>query len=192
MHRPLVRFLAGTGARFGEATALRLADFDRANSSARITRAWKYAGTGSRMELGPPKTARGRRTIAVPAAVFDELPAGARTTLAYRTATGLAMNNGRFHEQAWSRAVRSLEAATGVRPRVHDLRHSYASWAGPAEGRFAARAAASARAREHHDDGRPLWTSGAGGLRPTRCDVGRDPRDRAQAPAAPRRVVKNY
>ena len=39
--RPLVEFLVASGARWGEVTALRPCDVDRAHGAVRITRAWK-------------------------------------------------------------------------------------------------------------------------------------------------------
>jgi integrase len=46
--RPLVEFLVASGSRWGEATALRPGDIDRAKGTVRITRAWKrtYARGG--------------------------------------------------------------------------------------------------------------------------------------------------
>ena len=42
---------------------------------------------------------------------------------------GNPIRNGVFHESAWQRVMDELEATVGKRPRVHDLRHTYASWA---------------------------------------------------------------
>lgn len=70
-YRPLVLFLVGTGVRFGEATALHVADVDLAGS-ARIRMAWKRTGKSVR-QLGPTKTGRSTRTVAVPGPVVDAL-----------------------------------------------------------------------------------------------------------------------
>ena len=62
--RPLLEFLVASGARWGEATALRPCDVDRAHGTVRIIRAWKPIQGG--YELGPPKTKRSVRTIDIP------------------------------------------------------------------------------------------------------------------------------
>ncbi|OXS81530.1 hypothetical protein D9R06_10910 [Kocuria marina subsp. indica] len=66
-HSPLVHFLAGTGLRWSEATALRIRDVgtSRERGSVSVTRAWKEAERG--WVVGAPKTARGRRTVSIPA-----------------------------------------------------------------------------------------------------------------------------
>ena len=69
--RPLVEFLVASGARWGEVTALRPIDVDRATGTVRITRAWKPIAGG--YELGPPKTRKSIRTMNVPATVLDKL-----------------------------------------------------------------------------------------------------------------------
>jgi integrase len=85
------------------------------------------------MRQGGPKSRRSRRTIAVPIPVFDALEpviAGRRPTeLVILSARGNPVRSGTFHNNAWQPAARALEAATGKKPRVHDLRHTWASWA---------------------------------------------------------------
>lgn len=101
--RPLVLLLVGTGLRWGEATALTVADvdLDPGAASIRVTKAWKRGEQGT-FRLGGPKTRRSRRTVTLPADVLaavaplcagrsgDELlftgRAGAR--VATRTSTG--------------------------------------------------------------------------------------------------------
>jgi integrase len=129
---PLVQLLALTGIRWGEATSLKIGDLDRATRSARVWTAWKHTESGE-MRQGGPKSRRSRRTIAVPIPVFDALEpviAGRRPTeLVILSARGNPVRSGTFHNNAWQPAARALEAATGKKPRVHDLRHTWASWA---------------------------------------------------------------
>ncbi|WP_051427553.1 hypothetical protein [Arthrobacter sp. H20] len=68
-HRPLFAFLAATGVRFSEATALYGRDFssdEHGQVTVRIARAWTRSETNQPV-IGPPKTAQSRRTIAVEA-----------------------------------------------------------------------------------------------------------------------------
>lgn len=68
-YRPLTRFLYLTGARFGEATALTVADLDLDSypATARISKAWKEAKQpGQPVYLGTPKTRRSVRTVSLP------------------------------------------------------------------------------------------------------------------------------
>lgn len=129
---PLVQLLGLTGIRWGEATSLAIGDLDRPTRSARIWTAWKHTESGQ-MRQGGPKSRRSRRTIAVPDAVFDALEpltAGRRPgELVIVSARGNPVRSGTFHNTAWQPAARALEAECGKKPRVHDLRHTWASWA---------------------------------------------------------------
>lgn len=130
-YRPFVITLVGTGMRFGEATALTVADFDYKTQSIRINKAWKMTGTSQR-ELGVPKTERSNRTVAVPSLVADvikELIQGKkRTELIFTNKQGNQLAHNVFHV-AWASAVAEFEARTGLHPRIHDLRHTFASLA---------------------------------------------------------------
>lgn len=129
--RPLVEFLVTSGARWGEATALRPADVNRANATVRISRAWKRSPSG--YKLGTPKTRKSVRTIDIPEAVLEQLD---------YTGEFLFTNSGRgrrnsdgvirihnFRPNVWVPALdRAAAAGLTKRPRVHDLRHTCASW----------------------------------------------------------------
>ena len=126
-YRPLADFLAGTGARFGEATALTIRDIDRDARTARISKAWKRAPGG--WVVGPPKTRRSRRTVWLPPELVDALepmlgrPADA---LLFVAASGSRITQQTFGAN-WRRAA--VRAGTTLPlPRVHDLRHSHAAW----------------------------------------------------------------
>lgn len=136
-YKPLVAFLAGSGTRWSEATALEKRDvnLDVAPPTARVTKAWKKGGL-----LGPPKSEKGRRTVALFAEIVAFLPLdGEGSTLLFQ---GM-QNGGRlwyasFKTRIWDRAVaaandprRCADAGLtplGKRPTPHDLRHTHASW----------------------------------------------------------------
>lgn len=133
-YRPLATLLGGTGVRFGEATALTVRDLLRPSLSVRVRRAWKYTGAGGGWQLGDPKSKRSKRTVAAAPSVFDALAPliegrkpGDFVFVTPRS--GNPVGSGTFHKYAWQPAVRMLQESHGVKPRVHDLRHSFASWA---------------------------------------------------------------
>ncbi|MGA5467138.1 tyrosine-type recombinase/integrase [Mycobacterium sp. NPDC050041] len=120
--QPLVEFLVASGCRWGEAAALQPGDVDRAQSTVRITKAWKYGSGGYR--LGPPKTRKSKRTINVPATVLDKLDYTGEWLFTNR-AGGPVRAHG-FTRRVWAPAVK--RAALDPTPRIHDLRHTCASW----------------------------------------------------------------
>lgn len=148
--RPLVWLLVLTGIRFGEATALTVADVDLGTRTARVRQAWKHTD-GHGHELGPPKSRRSRRTVTLPAPVpamlaplLDRAPGEFLLT----NRRGGPVRRSNFHGDVWTPAVRSFAGDTsrtmggtggrpqvvwtagpGKRPRVHDLRHTFATWA---------------------------------------------------------------
>lgn len=139
--RPLVMWLAGTGMRWSEATALTWGDVDRDARPmlAHVDKAWqKSSATGARV-VGPPKSDAGERTVSVPDALVRELgKPGRGDALVFTTSRGGALWPGSFYDRVWKPAVEAANdaercaaaglAPIGKRPRLHDLRHSHASW----------------------------------------------------------------
>lgn len=126
--RPLVLTLVGTGLRWGEATALRVGDVDVEAATVQVVRARKRVPGG--WEIGPPKTRRSRRTVTLPgevlAALTPLLADRKRGDLLFTAPGGGPVHGGNFRARVWSPAVE--RAGLSRRPRVHDLRHTHASW----------------------------------------------------------------
>lgn len=131
-YQPLVLTLFGTGLRWSEATALQVQDFSASAGTLRVVRAWKKnaRGEGTGFKLGPPKTKKSRRTIALPpevtAALVALVESRARTDWIFLTTTGQVVRHNNFYNRVWKPAC--IRAGLEPRPRIHDARHSHASW----------------------------------------------------------------
>lgn len=138
-HQRFVLFLAGTGCRWGEATALSWSDVNLYGKppTIRITRAWKKSKGGPLLKY--PKTSRSRRSVSL----FPDLVAvmgdpGPGDALVFPNMTGGHLWHAHFHSRVWLPAVAKamdtdLCNASGLtpltrRPTIHDLRHTHASW----------------------------------------------------------------
>jgi integrase len=149
----MVTTLFSTGLRWGEITALRVGDVDLERSTLAIERAWRRDGT-----IGPPKSEKSRRTIALAPEVVMTLRPLAEGRPAdkyvFTTRAGEAVKHRTFSKEAWApavrlangespqppkgratvprradgRAINPLDPPLGKRPRIHDARHSNASW----------------------------------------------------------------
>lgn len=127
LYRPFVLTLFGTGLRFSEATALQVQDIDPDAGTLRVVRAWKAQKGGAL--LGPPKSRASRRTIALPVEVRDTLvPLLDRpgSSWLFTTSTDRAVRHSNFYNRVWVPACQA--AGLDPRPRVHDARHTHASW----------------------------------------------------------------
>ncbi|MGW4718240.1 tyrosine-type recombinase/integrase [Nocardia sp. NPDC004260] len=129
----LVKFLVATGARWGEVTALKVRDVDRRKCTVRIVRAWKY--TGGERELGKPKTKKSVRTIDLDPDLVAELPLAGRDREDWLFVNGHGgpIHVTTFYKQVWRPTLAALAAEdgnplNGKTPRIHDLRHTCASW----------------------------------------------------------------
>ncbi|NUH35325.1 site-specific integrase [Streptomyces samsunensis] len=136
--RDLADWLVSTGMRWGEATALRVKDISLLSDipTANVQRAWKKAKKGAEggaYYLGPPKTKKARRLVALAPAQADlarRLVAGqAPEAFLFRTPTGKHWRHANYYNRKWLPAVKAA-IAKGLpkRPRLHDLRHTQAAW----------------------------------------------------------------
>lgn len=121
--RPLVEFLVASGCRWGEAVGLKPGDVDRGAGTIRIRRAWKHSQTGGYV-IGAPKTNRSKRTINVPPSVLDKLDYDHEWLFTNRTAGPVRYYT--FHGNVWTPAM--ARCGLAPRPKIHDLRHTCASW----------------------------------------------------------------
>jgi len=135
--RDLADWLVGTGMRWGEATAIQVRDLNlnAETPTVNVQRAWKRAEKGSEKAfyLGPPKTKKARRMVALsPAqvAMARRLTAGqAPEKFLFRTATGLNWRHANYYNRKWKPAVeKAVEKGLPKRPRIHDLRHTHVAW----------------------------------------------------------------
>lgn len=129
----LVRFLAYSGLRWGEAAALRPADVDLANRVVHVRRA--VADVRGSLIFGTPKTHE-QRIVPYPS-LLDEgiathLATGRRHDLVFSTRDGAVLRGGNFRRRVFAPAVAKLQLASpdGF-PHItpHDLRHTAASLA---------------------------------------------------------------
>lgn len=127
-YRPLVIFLANTGVRWGEATALTWADIElgKRPPTASINKAWKK-GVDGRPVLGPPKSRKSRRTVPLNDKILAYLPEkGGAKDLVFPGRGGGRIWYGMFNTRIWKPSVE--RASIGKVPNIHDLRHTHASW----------------------------------------------------------------
>ena len=135
--RDLADWLVGTGMRWGEATALKVSDINltAAKPTVSVQRAWKKAKKGSAKAffLGPPKTRKARRILALsPAQVATarRLVTGRKPDdHVFRAAMGGPWHHANFYNRKWQPAVK-VAVAKGLpkKPRIHDLRHTHVAW----------------------------------------------------------------
>jgi integrase len=130
-YRLLVLLGAWSGLRWGELAALTRQRVDRMHGVVHVVEAMVQADGGHR-HIGPPKSAAGRRTVAVPPHLWPEIDAHLAayvgpepTALLFTKASGASLDRANFHTW-WRRATR----AAGVPDyRFHDLRHLAATMA---------------------------------------------------------------
>lgn len=138
-YQRFVLFLAGTGLRWGEATALTWADVNLFGDppTVRVTRAWKKA-KGAPI-LSYPKTSRSRRSVSLfPDLVEIMGEPGASDEFVFTALNGGHLWHGAFHARAWLPAVKKAMDEDECQkaglpplkraPTIHGLRHTHASW----------------------------------------------------------------
>jgi integrase len=130
----LADFLIGTGLRWGEATALQVRDLKLSakQPTLQVQRAWKRQDDNS-FKLGPPKTKKSRRTIAL---TEDQVAMLRRLTIGkepeahvFLTTKGKVWRHSNFYYRRWQPAVaEAMRKGLPKKPRPHDLRHTHVSW----------------------------------------------------------------
>lgn len=133
-YQDFLHFLRGSGSRFSEATALLGTDFTFRGSDClvRIDKAWKLSGEGANnYYVGAPKTKKSRRTISLAPSLAEMLRDRAHEAgsgLMFTSSYGNQIRHSSFF-QFWTQALDGLgyHKGVGVRPRIHDLRHTHAS-----------------------------------------------------------------
>jgi len=134
---PLLDLLVTSGCRFSEATALQPGDVDRDKRTIRINKAWKRIpdGDGERYELGQPKTRRSTRTVSLPATVIDNLDLDGEWV--FTNSQGGPIRVYSWRSNVWMPSLAKVstkdpeepgKVILTKRPRIHDLRHTAASW----------------------------------------------------------------
>ncbi|MHA7261914.1 tyrosine-type recombinase/integrase [Arthrobacter sp. TMN-37] len=129
-YRPFFGFLRVTGMRFSEATALNGSDFDFTHVPplVHVTKAWKMDERNESF-VGPPKTAKSRRDIALTALLTEEmkpLVLAAGNGLVFRNTLGGRILSSAIHK-VWGPACLKAGFTNDNKPRLHDCRHTSAS-----------------------------------------------------------------
>lgn len=128
-HAAFARFLVGTGLRWSEATALQIKHLNPKNGTLRVVQAWKRRG-GKRV-IGPPKSKKSRRTVEVADLVWDVLLPLIKgrdpEDFVFVNSAGGPLHHGHHSWTTW-RAACARAGLTNPHPRMHDLRHTHASW----------------------------------------------------------------
>jgi len=142
----MVRVLAGTGMRWGELIALQVGDvaLDVEHPYVNIDKAVKRAESGH--YIGSPKSARSVRLVSLPRSLVEPLRVliGDRDEddWLFRGPRGGRVHYSNFYSHQWVPAVKAVTATrtpdgekvprerriTKKRIRIHDLRHTHASW----------------------------------------------------------------
>lgn len=134
--RQLADWLVGTGMRWGEATALKAGDLNWTAGTVNVQRAWKKSPKGDprgAYYLGPPKTKKARRILALTPDQIDlarELATGlGKDGFVFRAAMGGPWHHANFYNRKWMPAVAAaVEKGLPKKPRIHDLRHTHVAW----------------------------------------------------------------
>jgi integrase len=130
--QPLLDFLVGTGARFGEAAGLQVGNLHleapRPFLEIRLVLKW----AGKKWKLGRPKTRSSVRRITLSPGLVQMLrplvsgkPPQAHV---FTMVEGAPLHHGNFYNRYFRPAVKAAAGAVPARLRIHDLRHTHAAW----------------------------------------------------------------
>jgi len=130
----VAEFMAGTGLRWGEVSAIQkrdLKDLKGRRPRVRIERAWKQ-DENEVYFLGPPKTKKSRRTVSL----NKRLAAIALRNLEDKhdedflfTNKGKHWTRHAYYDKHWVTAVAAAgELGLKKKPRMHDMRHTHVAW----------------------------------------------------------------
>lgn len=127
-YKPFIAFLLVSGTRIGEATAVRVGDFNFKAGTVSLVRAWKK-GVGARV-IGTPKSKRSRRVVMIDGWAMDafkKLAEGRdKDELMFVAPRGGQIHPHRFNERQWHPTLASTSIRKNLTP--HSLRHTFASW----------------------------------------------------------------
>jgi integrase len=130
-YRPLVLTLGGTGMRWGEAEALDVRDINLDQAVVRINKAAKWDQSRAARTVGPTKTKNSDRTVTLPPVLVDTLrplvEGRPRSARLFTAPKGGPVRHKTFWQDVWLPAC-DAAGLDDPRPRIHDLRHSHASW----------------------------------------------------------------
>ena len=123
-YRLFVEFLAETGVRFGEAAALTPADVDVEACTVRINKSFRRGAHG--YTTGTTKTPESVRTIKIRQGLAEKLDLSKE--FVFTNTYGGQIRIGTFRANVWYPAMRKTGLPEHRQPRIHDLRHTHASW----------------------------------------------------------------
>jgi len=129
-YKAMVLLAAWCSLRFGELAALRRDRIDMLHCEIRVTETVTELTGGDRF-AGAPKTAAGRRSVAIPPHLIGVVEEHLRTVapvqdaLVFSAPEGGYLQRHNFRHRVWLPALQT----TGLGFRFHDLRHSGLTWA---------------------------------------------------------------